>query len=341
MINPKVTVLMPVYNCELYINEAVDSILTQTFTDFEFLIIDDCSTDKTVFLLNQYNDARIKLILKPSNTGYTNSLNHGLSIARGKYIARMDGDDISLQERFAKQIDFLDNNPDHVLCSAGIKIINSETIYIGLENHDQIKIELLNVNCIAHPAVMFNKSILQQLNFQYNIDKEPAEDYDLWIRLSNVAKLHNLQEVLVHYRVHDSQISRVKKEIQTKSANNSRLMLWNFLNISSDINHFLLKIVAKKDLSEKEIYKFFEIKTKLLSINNNELVFEPQGFMNHLDNLENNYISKYFFYRTEYYPTLFLKYLKIKKNSNFKTSFNNEMKFLIKSFIFWKVKKII
>ena len=97
---PTITVLMPVYNCALYINEAMDSILSQTFDDFEFLIIDDASTDDTVSIIKSYNDPRIQLVEKPVNTGYTNSLNYGLSIANGKYIARMDGDDISLPERF-------------------------------------------------------------------------------------------------------------------------------------------------------------------------------------------------------------------------------------------------
>ena len=97
--SPKISVLMPVYNSELYIKEAIDSILNQTFTDFEFIIIDDASTDKSVEIIQSYTDSRIQLIVKSHNSGYTNSLNHGLTIARGDYIARMDSDDISMPKK--------------------------------------------------------------------------------------------------------------------------------------------------------------------------------------------------------------------------------------------------
>ena len=120
---PKISVLMPVYNCELYVQEAIDSILNQTFIDFELLIIDDCSTDKTVEIINNYADKRIKLTTKPHNTGLTNSLNYGLSIAQGQYIARMDGDDVSVLDRFEKQVKFLDTNPDIILCGTWYQLM--------------------------------------------------------------------------------------------------------------------------------------------------------------------------------------------------------------------------
>ena len=112
---PKITVLMPVYNCELYIQEAIESILHETYSDFEFLILDDASTDQTVSIIKKYKDACIQLIEKLLKAGYTNSLNYGLTIARGKYIARMDGDDISFPDRFVKQVTYLEANPGVVL----------------------------------------------------------------------------------------------------------------------------------------------------------------------------------------------------------------------------------
>ena len=144
---PKVTVLMPVYNCEAYVGEAIDSILGQSFTDFEFLIIDDASNDNTVSVIQSFTDSRIRLIEKPRNTGYTNSLNYGLTIAKGEYIARMDGDDISLPERFAKQVTFMDAYPEVVACGTTYSIIGSSEIKNVPLNHDDIKVQLLQKTC--------------------------------------------------------------------------------------------------------------------------------------------------------------------------------------------------
>lgn len=160
---PTITVLMPVFNCELYIKDAVDSILNQTYNNFEFLIIDDASTDETVSIIKAYTDSRIKLIEKPINTGLTNSLNQGLKLAKGKYIARMDGDDISLPERFEKQITFLEKNPEVVLCGSWFNVIGSELVIKTPENYEDIKLALLKGNCIAHPSVMMRNKFL--INF--------------------------------------------------------------------------------------------------------------------------------------------------------------------------------
>lgn len=335
--NPKVSVLMPVYNCELYIQEAVDSILNQTFKDFEFIIIDDCSTDNTVSIINSFKDSRINLIIKPQNTGYTNSLNYGLSIAKGKYIARMDGDDISLPERFAKQIYFLDNNLDYVLCGTALKVINQEKIIQYPENHIDIKTEFLNQNCIVHPSVMLRKRALDLHNFSYNILKEPAEDYDLWARLSKVSKLYNLPEVLIHYRIHEQQISKTKSNIQIKSSNETKFMVWNFLEIDDNFKDFLQKIIANENLNFEEIYNFKAFKNEIISLNSKQ-IFETNSLKNHLNKLEKKIISKYFFNRLTYNPKLIIEYLKIKYQTNFKTKLIKEISFCVKSILFWKVK---
>ena len=337
--NPKVSVLMPVYNCELYIREAVDSILNQTFADFEFIIIDDCSSDATVSIIKSFNDSRINLIIKPENTGYTNSLNYGLSIAKGKYIARMDGDDISLPERFAKQIVFLENNLEYVLCGTALKVINQEKIIQYPENHIDIKTEFLNQNCIIHPSVMLRKSIFDVHNFSYNLNKEPAEDYDLWARLSKVSKLYNLPEILLHYRIHQHQVSKLKNDIQIKSSNETKFMVWNFLEIDEKFKDFLKKIIANQNINFEEIYNFKDFKNEIISLNSKQ-VFEMYSLKNHLNKLEKTIISKYFFNRLNYNPKLIIEYLKIKYQTNFKTKLIKEISFCVKSILFWKVKNI-
>lgn len=335
---PKITVLMPVYNCELYIREAVDSILNQTFTDFEFLIIDDASTDKTVSIIKTYNDPRIQLIEKPKNSGYTNSLNHGLSIARGEYIARMDGDDISLLERFAKQVAFLDANKDVVLCGTLYQIIGTNKIVKVPENHADIKLELLKGCCIGHPTVMMRKSLLDELSVIYDLIKEPAEDYDLWIRLLSIGKLHNLQEVLLNYRVHDTQVSQKREIQQMNSALETRVNILKYLDCTIEDNERLLlkKAINNDSFSYNELKKILVLKDKLLESNSKHF-FETIGFQNYLISLKEKLFKDYFLKRTEFSPTIFLEYLKIKKRWNLKTI--DELKLGVKSFIFFKRKR--
>ena len=215
---PLISVLLPVYNSELYIKEAVDSILNQTYSHFELIIIDDCSTDNTIAILRSYHDSRINLIVKSENTGYTNSLNYGISIAKGKYIARMDGDDISLPERFEKQVDFLENNPEVVLCGTQYQIIGTSKTCNHPTEHDEIKAKLILGCYIAHPTVMFNKTFFDDNQLNYNTEMEPAEDYDLWSRVAFLGKIANLNEVFLDYRVHENQTSHVRFQKQRKFA---------------------------------------------------------------------------------------------------------------------------
>jgi glycosyltransferase involved in cell wall biosynthesis len=214
----KISVLMPVYNCELYIKEAIDSILNQTFSNFELLIIDDCSTDKTLGIIKSYSDSRIQIIEKDKNTGLSNSLNYGLQIAKGEYIARMDGDDFSFPQRFEYQIDFLENNPDYVLCGTQFEYINSSEVnFVPLEN-DDIMLEFLIRNTIVHSSVMMRNEVLKHNNLFYVNDNEPAEDYHLWVKLISLGKFKNLEKVLLKYRIHENQVSESSKEKQIEKA---------------------------------------------------------------------------------------------------------------------------
>lgn len=134
-IQPLISVVLPVYNVEKYIGEAMDSILNQTIQDFEILIIDDCSTDNTILVAEAYNDNRIKIIRKERNLGLIHSLNLGFSIAKGKYIARMDGDDVSIPERFTAQVKFLEENGGIIVCGTTYSIIGSnQTINVSKNN---------------------------------------------------------------------------------------------------------------------------------------------------------------------------------------------------------------
>lgn len=221
MRNPKISVVMPVYNTEKYLAEAIESILNQTFKDFEFIIIDDGSTDKSLDIIKRYalKDDRIKIISR-MNKGITKSLNEGIAFAQGEYIARMDSDDISLPQRFEKQVKFLDKNKKVVALGTKILFIDYKgrpliDVLFG-KKHDKIEQAFLDGKggAIAHPSVMMRKKVLLSTgcynNFKY------AQDFDLFLRLAEVGKLGNLDKVLLKYRFHNLMIGSTKREEQLK-----------------------------------------------------------------------------------------------------------------------------
>jgi len=292
--NPIISVLMPVYNCELFIYEAVQSILNQTFKDFELLVIDDCSTDNTIKIIESFNDKRIQLIRKKNNSGYTDSLNYGISIAKGNYIARMDGDDVSLPERFQIQVDFLDKYPDVILCGTGIKIINSDTILMHPSTHEEIKVKLCFSNSFYHPTLLFRKSVLLDIN--YDKDFEPAEDYDLWTKLIFKGKLSNINQVLLNYRVHPNQISNYKNEVQFNASTIAQLRMFQILFKDEVIDIELFKAAFKfsnlnkiKDFSTS--LQFFK---KIKNRNQEAKIYNTFLFNNKLNELKINFLKNYF-----------------------------------------------
>lgn len=216
MNNPRVTVLMSVYNGECYLNEAIDSILAQTFTDFEFLIIDDASTDNTPGILRSYSDPRITIITNEKNLGLTRSLNNGLAVAQGDYIARMDADDISLPERLDEQVHFMDNNPDICVCGCWVKIIgqNAGDIWRYPTSHDEIACRHLFECSIAHPSVIMNKKYLNENQIHYNNTFKKSQDYELWVRISGSYALANIGKVLLKLRIHAGGIGQMYTDNQ-------------------------------------------------------------------------------------------------------------------------------
>jgi len=220
--SPKVTVLMSVYNGEQYIEEAIDSILSQTFPDFEFLIIDDASTDNSFNIISKYTDNRIKIIQNEDNLGLTKSLNKGLKIAKGEYIARMDADDISIKERLEKQIKYLESDPSCVLISCFIDIIDKNGISINewtsdirAQTYELIRDTLPRENCIAHSTIMFRRSILEK--YSYNQEQIHSQDYDLYLNLvSDGIRIGKITEKLVKYRSHPKSITAITNQNQNK-----------------------------------------------------------------------------------------------------------------------------
>ncbi|MES2863872.1 MAG: glycosyltransferase family 2 protein [Bacteroidota bacterium] len=338
---PKISVIMPVYNCELYIQEAVESILAQTYTDFELLLIDDASKDKTVEIIKSFNDNRINLIQKPKNLGYTDSLNYGFSVAEGEYIARMDGDDFSLPTRFEKQVAYLDKHPDVVLCGANYSIIGTDIVNKLPENNDEIQIQFIRNNSIAHPVVMLRNSVLKANGIVYDVTKEPAEDFDLWVRLLNYGKLHNIQEVLLNYRVHQKQVSNLQSKKQRNISIDTKLNV--FKNLSINWNQEEEKVLRKHlaniffiDLKELETLK--KINQEILQSNESKSVFNHKLLTDYLKKDEERQLLRYFIRNPQFNPQTLIEYYKNKKDIKPSLSFKDEMKLILKCLRFYKTK---
>ena len=217
---PKISVLMSVYNGSIYLKESVESVLNQTFTDFEFIIIDDYSTDNSWEILAKYarQDRRIKLIKNQKNLGLTKSLNLGLKEAKGEYIARQDADDISLPTRFEKQIACFNRHPEAVLVSCDLELIDSQGDPIGKFQRacapDLVNWYLLFYNHLAgHSQVTFRRKTAIDLG-GYCETRRYSQDYEFWCRLIKVGEIVILPEVLVRQRRHDESISSQKTEEQ-------------------------------------------------------------------------------------------------------------------------------
>lgn len=217
---PKVTVLMSVYNAERYLAEAIRSILSQTFQDFEFLIIDDGSSDKSKKIIESFHDSRIRLISR-ANKGLTYSLNQGLRLARGGYIARMDADDVSLPTRLEKEVQVLENDPTIGLVGTNYTIIDEKghplaTTQVFTHPEDLAVAEILS-NQYGHGSVMMRKSVLEQVGF-YNPKVGSVEDYDLFIRISRVARIANIGAPLYLWRRNPTGVSLSNQKRQVELA---------------------------------------------------------------------------------------------------------------------------
>lgn len=290
MNTPLVSVLLPCYNAEAYISAAVKSILEQTYTKIEVLIIDDASTDGTIKAIESIKDSRIVLIQKPKNTGYTDSLNMGLSMAKGIYIARMDADDISEPSRLAKQVDYLEAHTDCILCGSWIKLIPQETLHTYPISHNAIVEELFSRNSFAHPSVMLRKSAIDTHNLRYDRTFEPTEDYELWTRMMMLGKVHNIPEVLLQYRTHDKQISNAKATLQNQNRLRVRMQLLQKLIPQQLEPHLFEEPIYESNTKNEERMMELNARLKvldtLLVANRSQQLYPAKAFANHIYNMQ-------------------------------------------------------
>lgn len=235
---------MPVFNAESYLRDSIESVLCQTFSDFEFIIINDACTDNSSTILNSYKDSRIKVFNNELNLGLTKSLNRAIESSIGKYIARTDADDICLPRRFETQVQFLEKHSEIGLCGSWFENFGDiRGIAKYNPNHNEILVGLLYQCQFCHPSVIMRKEVLSRYSLLYNTNFITAQDYELWARMAHVCISANVPEVLLQYRVHAQSISAKKKEQQL--SNRNRIIIGQFEKMGVAISHTEIDLFVK------------------------------------------------------------------------------------------------
>ncbi|MBN2754700.1 MAG: glycosyltransferase [Candidatus Goldbacteria bacterium] len=271
---PKVTVILSAFNAEKYIKEAIESILAQSFSDFEFFIVNDGSVDKTGSIIASFKDKRIIKINNKKNKGVGVSVNKCFNAAKGMYIARMDADDISMPQRFEKQVKFLDENMDVGICGCWIKTFGSGKHYINKypSLHQDIKFKMLTENPFPQPGIMLRKKMFDRHNLRYKPECFPSEDYELWERAIRFIKGANIPEVLLKYRVHPQNASNKGQKKQIKVADDIRIRQLRKLlgKTNHETEEIFIRLVNKEGTGGRRfIDKSFEI---LFALKNSALL---------------------------------------------------------------------
>ncbi|MGQ4280841.1 glycosyltransferase [Bacillus thuringiensis] len=245
---------------EKYLRESIESILDQSFTDFEFIIIDDCSTNNGKSILESFNDDRIKVIFNEKNLGLAASLNKALQISKGEFVARMDSDDISLETRLEKQYKYLKSNSSVGLVASFAQKIGNDKgyIYSMVEEPEKMNVPMFFGNVICHPSVMFRKEVITNNHLKYNEEFKTGQDYELWSRLLKTEKVAIIPEVLLSYRIHNNQISNEKKMDQIQ--NTMKVYSYMLEGLGLEVNQeILVKHHAFCTSSELETFNLKEM----------------------------------------------------------------------------------
>lgn len=243
-----VTIIMPVYNAELYLRETIESILAQSYRNFIFMIINDGSTDQTEKIILEYKDERIRYIVNEKNLGIVKTLNKGIALSHTKYIARMDADDICDTKRLEQQINIMEKDSQIALLGTWAELIDEQGRIVGkltpYTDDKSIRTALLFSNIFVHSSVMIRRSILENNSWKYDESHKAVEDYGLWIKISNQYKVEILPEMLLKYRLNTNGImSNENKDITSMLKNRS--IIYKYLLSEKEI-----------DISEKDIFDY-------------------------------------------------------------------------------------
>ena len=284
----KLAVLLPTYNAALFIKESVDSILNQTFKDFDLYIYDDCSTDNTAEIISEYNDSRIFYIKNSQNLGIAKTLNKGLDhlLPQYKYIARMDADDYSFPERFEKQLCFLEDDKDFILCGTQgywLKNIHMNPMqrWTYPTNNDYIKYYLLFAASFGHSSIVLRSNSFLSNNLKYDENVTTCEDWDLWIRAQNHGKIANLPNFLMKYRILDNSNHRSEFKLKIHIQERADILskYWKTFHIQFSPEQILEYFYENQLISNKVFTK----KLKCLIDGLNTIYTDSEKFLTETD----------------------------------------------------------
>lgn len=292
MSKPFVSVFIPVYNSEKYIGEAIESILNQTYRNFELIIVDDGSTDNTIQVINKYTDNRIRVVQNKKNMGIPYTRNIGLNEARGKYLVLMDADDISYPTRIETQVNYMENNPNIVAAGTAYKhigntkkkrVINKKGMSSNLT-----KIKLLFGSPLANATSIIRLSIVREKNLKYDEEFFVAQDYKFWVELSKYGELAVIPKLLYKYRIGHMNITKKSRELYSKER---KKLVEKIQNEALENNKFILnpdKLKTFHDFftdsprsAERSIDKtsIYELLYELININRKKKIFNDYDFV--------------------------------------------------------------
>jgi glycosyltransferase involved in cell wall biosynthesis len=245
MQSPLVSILIPVYNAQQFLKETIDSIIKQTYTNLEIILINDGSTDDSEKIILSYADTRIKYYKNETNLKLIKTLNKGLALCTGKYIARIDADDVALGNRIERQVAFMEANENSLASGCFANFIDATNTQNGVwkfnTNFDKMKLDLLFGSCIIHPTAIFKADVFTKYNITFDENYLHAEDAKFWYDISLVGALANLPEVLLNYRVHEQQITVTKAKQMYETVTRLLCLQLNEANIS--VNEELKKVL--------------------------------------------------------------------------------------------------
>ena len=336
----KVTVLMPTYNVAPYVKEAIDSVLRQTYSDFELLVIDDCSTDNTVEVVRGIDDPRIRIVQNECNVGLAENLNRGLSHITTELVARMDGDDIAEPYWLEHEVAILDNHPEIGICSGGFKRFGTTAARVRFpESHEAIAANMLFECSVIVPT--FRMSLYRDYGLRYRTDAFPAEDYRFWSECLHVTRFYNLQETLFHYRMHPTQICTARRKEQQHKVTEVRLLMLEWLSpdFSEEEKKYYTEQFTKLEIEDKQDFaKRKAFAEKMVERNRKLGHFEETALRQRLDKhlticLYNTIVERFF--ANGYSPTHYMTYLV--SGLALRTGRHYEIRFFLKSALLRKI----
>lgn len=276
---PLISVVMSVYNEENYLQEAIDSILKQTVQDFELIVVDDCSTDRTRDILREYQDPRIRVVWNEENRGLTANLNLAVSLAKGQYIARMDGDDLSHPNRFERQLRYLKEHPEMKLISCRTETFGKEHLRSDIQGDPEyLRCRMLVRPVLAHPGFLVRGEVFRELGFRYDESFRQAQDYDLAARISRKYAIGICPEILLEYRAHSGQVSSKSGSRQFANADRVRSRLLEELGIHLNEEEWqdYHRLVLEEHTEDKAVYvRVVRILDRIVEQNQERNIYDP------------------------------------------------------------------